>query len=95
MDVEVKIPAALATECDGERHITITIAEGADLAALLDRLEAAHPRLGRRLRDEAGRVRRFVNIYIDDEECRRLDGTATPIGPGQSVQILPSIAGGA
>ncbi len=95
MDVDVKIPAALATECGGARHITVTVADHADLTALLDRLEADHPRLGRRLRDESGRIRRYVNIYIDDEECRRLHGTATAIAPGQAVQILPSIAGGA
>ncbi|WP_026924727.1 MoaD/ThiS family protein [Glycomyces arizonensis] len=95
MDVDVKIPAALAGECGGTRHLTVTLDDGDDLAALLDRIAADHPRLARRLRDEAGNVRRFVNVYIGDDECRRLQGTATPIGPGQAVQILPSIAGGA
>ncbi|WP_026931653.1 MoaD/ThiS family protein [Glycomyces tenuis] len=95
MDVDVKIPAALASECGGARHLTVTVADGADLAAVLDRLGQAHPRLARRLRDEAGQIRRFVNVYIGDEECRGLGGLDAAIGPGQSVQILPSIAGGA
>jgi molybdopterin synthase sulfur carrier subunit len=95
MDVDVKLPAALAGECGGARHLTVTVAEGADLADVLDRIDRTHPRLARRLRDEAGQIRRFVNVYIGDEECRALQGLATVIGPGQAVQILPSIAGGA
>ncbi|MCH7231493.1 MoaD/ThiS family protein [Glycomyces sp. L485] len=95
MDIDVKIPAALASECGGARRISVAVDDGADLAGLLDRIEADHPRLGRRLRDEAGNVRRFVNVYIGDEECRRLKGLETALAPGQTVQILPSIAGGA
>ncbi|GAB3658659.1 ubiquitin family protein [Glycomyces tarimensis] len=95
MDIDVKIPAALASECGGARHLAVTVADGADLAAVLDRIGEDYPRLARRLRDEAGNVRRFVNVYIGDEECRRLEGLATVVKPGQSIQILPSIAGGA
>lgn len=94
MDVDVKIPAALASECGGARHLTVAVEPGADLAALLDRIAEARPRLARRLRDESGEVRRFINVYIGDEECRGLDGLRTAIAPGQPVQILPSIAGG-
>lgn len=94
MDIDVKIPAALASECGGARHVRVDLDDGAHLGDLLDRVAAEYPRLGRRLRDEAGQVRRFVNVYVGDEECRRLDGLATPLKPGQSVQILPSIAGG-
>jgi molybdopterin synthase sulfur carrier subunit len=91
--VDVKIPAALASECGGERHLAVDLADDATLADLLDAVAATHPRLGRRLRDESGRLRRFVNVYIGDEESRRLQGLDTPLG-GKEIQILPSIAGG-
>ncbi|SDK84573.1 molybdopterin synthase subunit MoaD [Glycomyces sambucus] len=93
MSTDVKIPAALASECGGARHLTVDLDEHATLADLLDAVAAAHPRLGRRLRDESGRLRRFVNVYIGDEESRRLQGLDTPLD-GREIQILPSIAGG-
>ncbi|WP_199044228.1 MoaD/ThiS family protein [Glycomyces salinus] len=94
MDLEVKIPAALASECGGARTITVAAPEAATLGDVLAAIETSHPRLGRRLRDEAGQLRRFVNVYIGDDECRRLKGLATPVGPDDPIQILPSIAGG-
>lgn len=94
MDLEVKIPAALASECGGARAITVTTPDRATLGDVLAAIETGHPRLGRRLRDEAGQLRRFVNVYIGDDECRRLEGLATPVGPDNPIQILPSIAGG-
>ncbi|MEV3936219.1 MoaD/ThiS family protein [Glycomyces sp. NPDC049804] len=93
MIIDVKLPAALASECGGARHLDVDAPPGATLADVLDQVAAAHPRLGRRLRDEAGKLRRYVNVYIGDEESRRLQGLATPID-GKDVQILPSIAGG-
>lgn len=92
--VDVKLPAALASECGGARHLHIEVPPEATLADVLDQIEAAHPRLGRRLRDEAGKLRRYVNIYIGDDESRRLQGLHTPI-EDHDIQILPSIAGGA
>ncbi|THV33435.1 MoaD/ThiS family protein [Glycomyces buryatensis] len=93
MDTEIKIPAALASECGGARKVTVHTGPEPDLAALLDALAADYPRLGRRLRDEAGQLRRYVNIFLDDEECRRVGGLTAPT-TGRIVQILPSIAGG-
>jgi sulfur-carrier protein len=92
--VNVKLPAALASECGGARHLAVDLPPGATLADALDQIAAAHPRLGRRLRDEAGQLRRYVNIYVGDDESRRLQGLATPV-EGHDIQILPSIAGGA
>jgi molybdopterin converting factor small subunit len=92
--VDVKLPAALASECGGARHLTVDLPPGATLADVLDQITTTHPRLGRRLRDEAGRLRRYVNIYIGDDESRRLQGLDTPV-EGHDLQILPSIAGGA
>lgn len=91
--VDVKIPAALASECGGNRHLTVDLDEHATLADLLDSVARTHPRLARRLRDESGKLRRYVNIYIGDDESRRLQGLDTPIGDNE-IQILPSIAGG-
>ncbi|RRR98337.1 MoaD/ThiS family protein [Glycomyces terrestris] len=93
MTHDVKIPAALASECGGARHLHVDLPEDATLADLLDAVAATHPRLARRLRDESGRLRRFVNVYIGDDESRRLQGLATPLA-GKEIQILPSIAGG-
>ncbi|GAA1690908.1 MoaD/ThiS family protein [Glycomyces endophyticus] len=93
MIIDVKIPAALASECGGARHLTVDLDEHATLADLLDAVHTTHPRLARRLRDESGRLRRFVNVYIGDDESRRLQGLHTPLA-GKDIQILPSIAGG-
>ncbi|MDA1360146.1 MoaD/ThiS family protein [Glycomyces luteolus] len=91
--VDVKLPAALASECGGARHLGIDVPAEATLADVLDQIAAEHPRLGRRLRDEAGKLRRYVNIYIGDDESRRLQGLDTAVD-GRDIQILPSIAGG-
>ncbi|THV26226.1 MoaD/ThiS family protein [Glycomyces paridis] len=92
--VDVKIPAALASECGGARHLTVETGPEATLGDVLAAIGRTHPRLERRLRDEAGRLRRFVNVYVGDEESRRLQGLDTPV-EGREIQILPSIAGGA
>ena len=92
--VDVKLPAALASECGGARHLTVDLEPGATLTDVLDAIARTHPRLGRRLRDEAGQLRRYVNIYVGDDESRRLQGLNTPVD-GRDIQILPSIAGGA
>jgi molybdopterin synthase sulfur carrier subunit len=91
--VDVKLPAALASECEGRRHLALDLPDEATLRDALDAVEAAHPRLARRLRDESGRLRRYVNVYIGDDESRRLQGLDTPLA-GREIQILPSIAGG-
>ncbi|WP_205326475.1 MoaD/ThiS family protein [Glycomyces sp. YM15] len=93
MIIDVKLPAALASECGGARHLDIDVPAEATLTDVLDQIAAAHPRLGRRLRDEAGKLRRYVNIYVGDDESRRLQGLDTPVD-GHDIQILPSIAGG-
>jgi molybdopterin converting factor small subunit len=64
------------------------------LGTVLDDVAARHPALERRLRDERGGLRRYVNFYVDGEECRRLAGAETPLAPGVEVRIIPSVAGG-
>jgi molybdopterin converting factor small subunit len=59
-----------------------------------DALAVEHPLLGRRIRDETGAVRRFVNVYVDGDDVRFGAGLATPVADGATVHVLPSIAGG-
>ena len=91
MAVEVRIPTILRTYTDGEKAVTGT---GGTLAELLDDLESRHTGLQARLLDE-GKLRRFVNVYLNDEDVRFLDGLATPISEGDVVTVLPAVAGGA
>ncbi len=70
------------------------VADLARVPDLLDRLDAEHPLLGRRIRDETGAVRRFVNVYVDGDDVRFEQGLATTVGDGTVIQVLPSVAGG-
>lgn len=93
MSVEVVLPGALADLAGGAKHLDVDAA-GGTLADLLDALAAQHPTLGRRIRDETGRVRRFVNVYVDGEDVRWQGGLAARVQDGAVVQVLPSVAGG-
>ncbi|MEP6853109.1 MAG: ubiquitin-like small modifier protein 1 [bacterium] len=84
----------LVDAAGGQRRLAVALDAGATVADLLDRLGEQHPRLERRVRDEAGGLRRFVNVYLDGEEVRGLAGPATPVRPGQEIRILQSVAGG-
>ena len=93
MSVQVVLPGVLADLAGGRRELDVD-AGGGTLADLLDTLAADHPLLGRRIRDETGALRRFVNVYVDGEDVR-YDGTmAAAVRDGAVVQILPSVAGG-
>ncbi|KOV84159.1 MoaD/ThiS family protein [Nocardia sp. NRRL S-836] len=94
MKVTVLIPGVLRTATDGASHVDVDVPEPATLGGALDVLAATYPGLDRRLRDERSALRRYVNFYVNGEECRRLDGPATPLPPGAEIQILPSVAGG-
>jgi len=69
--------------------------EGQTVGQLIENLGAAHPGLKERLYDEKGEVRRFINIYVNEEDIRFLTGTDTPLKDGDEVSIIPAIAGGA
>jgi len=68
--------------------------EGATVAEVLKSLEAAHPGFSDRLFDDAGKLRRFVNVFVADEDIRFLDGVDTPVAEGATVSIVPAVAGG-
>jgi len=92
-DVTLRLPAVLADLVGGRRSIVVTPAPRT-LAELLDRVEADQPVVVRRIRDETGALRRFVNVYVDGHDVRHLDGLDTPLADGATVHVLPSIAGG-
>ncbi|MFZ0323441.1 MAG: MoaD/ThiS family protein [Actinomycetes bacterium] len=91
MAVEVRIPTILRSYTGGAKVVD---GEGVTLDGLIDNLEVHHPGLRERLVDEKG-LRRFVNVYLNDEDVRFLSGLETPVGDGDSVTILPAVAGGA
>lgn len=97
MTVRVVLPGALAPLAGGARALDVdpAVEPGAGtVGGLLDVLAARHPMLGRRLRDETGAVRRFVNVYVDGEDARWNGALAAAVPDGALVQILPSVAGG-
>jgi molybdopterin converting factor small subunit len=93
MSVEVLLPGALADLAGGARRLAVT-PEAGTVGGLLDALAAEHPRLARRIRDETGALRRFVNVYVDGEDVRWDGGVAAAVPDGAVVQVLPSVAGG-
>jgi molybdopterin converting factor small subunit len=94
MSVTVRIPGVLRAEAGGNATLEFGASEGTTLGGILDEIGATWPLLERRLRDERGQLRRYVNVYVDGEECRRLDGLGTPIHDRTEVLVIPSVAGG-
>ena len=68
--------------------------EGSTLAEVLAGLDAAHPGFNERLFDEDGKLRKFVNLFVADDDVRYLDGLNTPVPDGETVSIMPAVAGG-
>jgi len=91
MAITVRIPAPLRKLTDGNSDVA---AAGANITALIDDLESNHPGLKARLCDESGGIRPFVNIYLNDEDIRFLDGPQSAVKDGDLVSIVPAIAGG-
>ncbi|MDP0398598.1 MoaD/ThiS family protein [Tsukamurella strandjordii] len=90
MPVTVSIPTILRPHTGGEKRVP---ADGATLGAVIDDLESRHPGLKDRLVDE-GKLHRFVNVYVDDEDVRFTGGLETPVADGGTVTVLPAVAGG-
>ena len=91
MPVEVRVPSMLQKFTAGERLVQL---ESASVAELLGSLERSYPGIGGQLMDQ-GELRRFVNIYLNDEDIRFLDGMQTALNDGDVLAILPALAGGA
>ena len=90
MAVEVRIPTILRTYTGGAKAVQ---GDGNTLSAVIDDIESRNPGLKERL-VEADELRRFVNVYVNDEDVRFLGGLATPVDDGDVVVVLPAVAGG-
>ena len=90
MAIEIRIPTILRTYTGGAKSVE---GSGATLADLLDDVESRHGGLQARLIDDAG-LRRFVNVYLNDEDVRFLGGLSAPVKDGDTVTVLPAVAGG-
>lgn len=91
MSVTVRIPTPLRTVTGGSTTVEVS---GATIGEVLKALDAAHPGIGERVLDDAGQVRRFVNVFVNDEDIRFAAGLDTPVPDGAVVSIIPAVAGG-
>jgi len=91
MSTTVRIPTALRTLTAGAGEVSV---DGSTVEEILKGLDAAHPGMAERLFDDAGALRRFVNVFVADEDIRFLNGLSTPVADGQTVSIIPAVAGG-
>ncbi|MHB8438863.1 MAG: MoaD/ThiS family protein [Acidimicrobiales bacterium] len=87
----VRIPTQLRTLTGGTGELQLN---GSTLREVLEALDTAHPGMADRLFDEGGELRRFVNVFVGDEDVRFLQGLDTPLSDSQTVSIVPAVAGG-
>ncbi|WP_028650381.1 MoaD/ThiS family protein [Nocardioides halotolerans] len=91
MTVSVRVPTILRTYTSGESEVT---AAGATLAEVLDDLEASYAGIKGRILDDNGELRRFVNVYVGNDDVRFLDNLETPTPDGVQISVIPAVAGG-
>ena len=91
MAVTVRIPTTMRPLTGGEKSVSV---EPGSLSDVITSLEAAHPGMGDRLLDDDGGLRKFVNVFVDDDDVRYLDGLDTTVDDGITVSIIPAVAGG-
>lgn len=91
MSVTVRIPGPLRKITEGADKVQM---DGEDLTQLIGALEAQYPGMQERLLDDNGELRYFVNLYLNNEDIRFLDGLKTPIKSGDEISIVPAVAGG-
>ena len=91
MSIMVRIPTPLRRVTNGDDKVTV---EGATLGGLIDSMEAQYPGIKARLCDDQGELRNFVNIYVNGEDVRFLDGLGTATKTGDEISIVPAVAGG-
>ncbi|MEC4680530.1 MAG: ubiquitin-like small modifier protein 1 [Nitrospirota bacterium] len=89
--IKVRIPTPLRPMTGGKNEVEVA---GNTVAEIIDNLGSAHPGIKERIYDEQGEVRRFINIYVNEEDIRFLTGKETPLKDGDEVSIIPAIAGG-
>ena len=91
MAIQVRIPTPLRKLTGGAESVT---ASGATIAAIVEDLERRHPGLKDRICDPEGKVRRFVNVYVNGDDIRFQSNLDTPVKDGDEISIVPAIAGG-
>jgi sulfur-carrier protein len=91
MSATVRIPTILRTYTGGESEVSAT---GETLSAVLDDLDANYSGIKGRILDEAGQLRRFVNVYVGNDDVRFLENLATPTPAGSQISVIPAVAGG-
>lgn len=94
MPATILIPTLLRQFVGDRASVEVPLEDPAPVSAVLDALADGRPVLARRIRDETGALRRYVNVYVNGEDVRRLEGLATPVSPGAEVMIIQSVAGG-
>jgi molybdopterin converting factor small subunit len=91
MAVKVRVPTQLRQLTNNAGEVEV---EGSTVGEVLKGLDAAHPGFAARLFDDEGKLRRFVNVFLADEDVRFLEGLETPVTDGQTLSIVPAVAGG-
>jgi sulfur-carrier protein len=91
MSVSVRVPTQLRNLTGGTGEVPV---DGTTVGEALKALDAAHPGFAERLFDDTGQLRRFVNVFLDDEDVRFLQGLETPVTDRQTISIVPAVAGG-
>ncbi len=91
MSVTVRVPTTLRTLTGGESEVAV---EGATVGEVLSALDAAHPGFVEKLFDDEGKLRRFVNVFVADDDVRFQQGLDTPVPDGETLSIIPAVAGG-
>ena len=91
MSVTVRVPTTLRTLTAGASEVVV---DGSTVNEVFENLESAHPGFAERLLDDEGQLRRFVNVFVADDDIRFLDGLDTPVPDDETVSIVPAVAGG-
>jgi len=91
MPVSVRVPTILRTYTEGESEVS---ASGATLQEVLDDLDSSYAGIKARILDDNGELRRFVNVYVGNDDVRFLDSLATPTPDGTQISVIPAVAGG-
>lgn len=91
MSVKVVLPTALARHTEGQKSFA---SEAANLQGLLKEIDTRYPTLAQNVKDDSGKLRRFINVYVNDEDIRFLGGEAHAFADGDEIMLIPSIAGG-
>ena len=91
MSVKVVLPTALARHTEGNKSFA---SDASNLEGLLKEIDTRYPALAQNVKDDSGKLRRFINVYVNDEDIRFLGGETHPFADGDEVMLIPSIAGG-